>query len=98
MTHIFTTHMQHATNYTDRCGEVDIVGGFEPDALIYADCCGEKRPASDCVVQCYYDGMAVWCAPEKGCKDPQVIAEKRAREFVNRSAAQKKRWATNQNS
>lgn len=93
MTHIYTAQMQPATNFIDRCSEVEIVGGFEPNLMIFTDCCNKKRPAKDCVVQCYYDGFRVWCAPEKGCKDPQWIAEKKAREFANRSAGQKKRWA-----
>lgn len=93
MAHIYTESMQPATSFIDQCGEVEIVGGFAPDLLIFTECCNQKRPAKDCVVQCFYDGMPVWCAPGKGCKDPQVIAEKRAREFANRSAGQKMRWA-----
>ncbi len=93
MLHIYTAKFQSATDYLDQCGEVEFRGGFEPEKLIYADCCGKQRPAKDCVVQCYYDGQSIWCAPEKGCKDPQVIAAKKAREFANRSAGQKARWA-----
>jgi hypothetical protein len=67
--------------------------GYTPEKLIYAHCCGKQRPAKDCLVQCYYDGLSIWCAPEKGCKDPQMIAERKAREFANRSKAQKARFA-----
>ena len=93
MIHIYTETMQPATNFIDRCGEVEFSGGFDPEKRIYTHCCGEKSPAKDCVVQCYYDGLRCWCAPGKGCKDPKVIEEKIAKEFRNRSAGQKARWA-----
>ena len=35
--------------------------------------------------------------PDKGCRDTQVIAERKAREFANRSAGQKRRWAKSSN-
>lgn len=93
MLHIYTETMQPATGWTDTHSGEPIQMGFEPEKLIYTDCCGKQRPAKDCMVQCYYDGLSIWCAPEKGCKDPQVIAEKKAKEFANRSAGQKARWA-----
>ena len=45
------------------------------------------------VVQCYYDGMDIWCAPGHGCKNPQVIANKRRKEHMNRSRGQQRRYA-----
>lgn len=91
MLHVYTETMQPATNWVDTHSGEPIHMGLEPEQLVYTDCCKRRRPAKDCVVQCYYDGLAVWCAPEKGCKDPQVIAERKAREFANRSAGQKRR-------
>ena len=88
MTHIYTANTQPATGWIDQCGEVEIRGGFDAGEMIRCGCCGKKRPAEDCVVQCYYDGMSVWCAHGKGCKDPLVIAAKKAREFCNRKAGQ----------
>lgn len=93
MLHIYTEAMQPATGWTDTHSGEPMQMGFEPEKLIYAHCCGKQRPAKDCVVQSYYDGLSIWCAPDKGCKDPQVIAAKKAREFANRSAGQKARWA-----
>ena len=91
--HIYTKIMQPATAWVDNNSSKPIHGGFEPDVLIYTDCCNKKRPAKDCVVQTYYDGIMIWCDHDKGCKDPATIAAKKAKEFANRSAAQKKRWA-----
>jgi hypothetical protein len=93
MLHIYTETMQPATGWMDTHSGEPMQMGFEPEKLIYTHCCGKQRPAKDCVVQCYYDGLSIWCAPEKGCKDPQVIAARKAREFANRSAGQKARWA-----
>lgn len=92
MLHIYTTKMQPATGWTDWNGDEPVAMGFEPDRLIYTECCHKQRKAEDCVVQCYYDGLRVWCAPDRGCQDPQFIAEKKARAFRNRSEGQKKRW------
>ncbi|MCR4319730.1 MAG: hypothetical protein NUV74_05265 [Candidatus Brocadiaceae bacterium] len=93
MLHIYTANMQPATDYLDWCGEVEFRGGFEPEKRIYTDCCGKKRKAKDCVVQCYYDGLGVWCAEGRGCKNPQTIAAKRWREHMKRSHAQQARRA-----
>ena len=92
MLHIYTESMQPATGWTDVHSGEPMVLGFEPEELIYTDCCRQKRPAKDCMVQSYYDGIRIWCAPKKGCKDPQFIAAKKAKEFANRSAGQKARW------
>ena len=78
MLHIYTETMQPATGWIDTHSGEPMQMGYEPEKLIYTDCCGQRRPAKDCMVQCYYDGLSVWCAPEKGCKDPQVIEEKKA--------------------
>jgi hypothetical protein len=95
--HIYTPKMQPATSFVDECGAFQVHSGFDPDELIYCRCCNKKHPAKDCVVQCYYDGMSIWCAPGKGCKDLRVIAVKKAKEFSNRSAGQKRRWANYEN-
>lgn len=93
MLHIYTETIQPATSWIDTNSSKPIKMGFEPERLIYTECCRKRRPAKDCLVQSYYDGLSIWCAPEKGCNDPQVIAERKAREFANRSAGQKVRWA-----
>ena len=92
MLHIYTESMQPATGWTDVHSGEPMQMGFEPDKLIVTNCCFEKRPAKDCMVQSYYDGLRIWCAADKGCKDPQLIAAKKAKEFANRSAGQKARW------
>lgn len=92
MLHIYTANGQPATNYIDRCGEVEFNSGFKPEAKTYTECCGKKRLAKNCVVQCYYDGLRVWCAEGHGCKNPQTIALKRRKEHMNRSRGQQKRW------
>ena len=97
MTHIHTEKMQPATGWIDTHSGVPMQMGYPPETLIYAHCCGKQRQAKDCVVQCYYDGLSVWCAQEKGCKDPQAIAARKTLEFANRSAAQKARWAKGSN-
>ncbi len=91
--HIYTERLQPATGWKNTHSGEPIQMGFEPENLIYSHCCGKKRPAKDCVVQCFYDELRIWCAPDRGCKDPQVIVEKKARVFANRSAGQKARWA-----
>lgn len=93
MLHIYRTNAQPATNWTDTHSGEPMQMGWEPDRLLWCCCCGRQHPASDCVVYSYYDGPMVYCADGRGCKDPQVIAAKKAREFANRSAAQKARWA-----
>lgn len=91
MLHLYTTSKQLATAWTDHCGEVPLSGGWKPDDMILTECCGKKRKAKNCVVQCYYDGLCVWCADGKGCKHPQAIARKRWNEHMNRSRSQQAR-------
>lgn len=91
--HICTEAMQPATSWTDTHSEEPMPMSFEPEKMLRTVCCGRQLPAKDCVVQSCYDGLLVWCAPGKGCKDPQVIAEWTALRFANRSAGQKRRWA-----
>lgn len=91
MLHIYTASIQPATSYVDDCGGVIFRGGFLPEKKIYARCCGKKRSAKNCVVQCFYDGMNIWCAEGSGCKHPQAIARKRRQAHMNRSRAQQAR-------
>ena len=93
MLHIYSAKMQPATAYLDQCGEVEIRGGWKPDEMIRSECCGKLRPAKNCAVQCYYDGMRVWCADGHGCKHQQAIARKRRQEHMARSRAQQARRA-----
>ena len=88
MTHIYTANTQPATGWIDQCGEVEIRGGFDAGEMIRCGCCDKKRPAEDCVVQCYYDGMSVWCAEGKGCKSHAEIEQKRLIAHGNRSRGQ----------
>ena len=91
--HIYSPALQPATGWIDTHSGEPMKMGFEPEQLIYTGCCRKQRPAKDCVVQSCYDGLNVWCAPEKGCKDPQVVAAKKAKAFAARSAGQRARWA-----
>lgn len=87
--HIYLTKPQPASDWTDAGMQL----GFPPETLLWCKCCGQRRPAKDCQVYAYYDGPMIFCAADRGCKDPQLIAAKRAQEFANRSAAQKARYA-----
>src|SRR3990167_8346669 len=91
MLHLYTAAKQPATAWTDQCGEIPLSGGWKPDDMIWAECCGKKRKAKNCVVQCYYDGLRVWCAEGCGCKHPQSIARKRWNKHMNRSRSQQAR-------
>ncbi len=88
MLHIYTAPAQPATAWVDSHSAEPMQMGWAPDDLLWCSCCGQQRRAADCVVHSYYDDPMVYCAP-----DPQVIAEKKAREFSSRSAGQQSRWA-----
>ena len=92
MISIFRETLQDATNYIDVHSNEPMKCGFDPDDLIYTNCCQEKRQAKYCVVQCYYDSLAIWCKKGNGCKDPAIIEAKKQQEFKNRSEGQKRRW------
>jgi len=91
--HVYTAPLQPATGFNDYTFEPPMEFSFKPRKLVFARCCGRRRLAQNCVVQCYYDGMDVWCARGKGCKSEKGKEAKRSREFRNRSRAQKARWA-----
>jgi hypothetical protein len=93
MLHIYRTNVQPATDWMDMNSSEPIQMSWPPETLLWCCCCGKQHPASGCVVYSYYDGPMIYCADWHGCKDPQVIAEKRSREFRNRSVGQKARWA-----
>ena len=66
--HIFRANAVPLTkSYRDPVLGVRIKGA-KPRSLAYARCCKRRRQARNCVVQYYYDGVYVWCAPGKGCK------------------------------
>jgi len=92
--HIYTASIQPATAFTDHNLDPPYESGFAPSKILWAECCGKRHRAINLVVQCFYDGLRVWCAPGKGCKDPSVIAAAERRRFRNRSRAQKRRWQT----
>jgi len=91
--HIYRAPSQPATGFKDYTFGPPMAFSFKPRKLIFARCCGRRRLAQNCVVQCYYDGMDLWCAPGKGCKSEKEKGAKRSREFRNRSRAQKARRA-----
>ena len=93
MLHIYRVETQPATDWIDTNTGEPRQMGWAPDELIYARCCNKQRPAKDCVVQSSYSVLDIWCAAEKGCNAPEVIAAKKALAFANRSAGQKARWA-----
>lgn len=98
MLHIYTANLQLATKYIDNTFEQPYEYTNKPNRLIYARCCGKKRPAKNLVVQCYYADTPYWCAEGKGCKSEKLISAKKRKEFRNRSFGQKARWANVMNS
>lgn len=91
--HIYTAKHQPATCWTDHCGPEPFTVHWSAGRLLRCHCCYQLHRAANCVVQCFYDGLRVWCAPDKGCKSPAVKAARIRREFRNRSRGQKRRWA-----
>ena len=89
--HIYTRPHQPATCWTDHNGPFTI--RWAPRKLVRCQSCWQRRRAENCVVQAYYDHVAVWCAPDRGCHDPAVIAARERAMFRRRSAGQRKRWA-----
>jgi hypothetical protein len=90
--HVYSAPAQPATNYVWDVDGVEHKGGYHQDELLWCSCCNKQHVAADCVVRVYYDGKEAFCAKGKGCKDPEVIAAKKAKEFKNRSEGQKLRW------
>ena len=87
--HIYSESMQPATRWVDiHSGDTH---NWPANTPLFAHCCNKLRTAKSCVVQAYYDQLAIWCAPGKGCKSKKEIAAKAKREFTNRSSAQKAR-------
>lgn len=91
--HILMGVTQPATEF-----DIDVEGivhtlRLAPDEPIWCRCCGCRRPASDAVVQVFYDDIRAYCADGRGCKDVRLIAAKKAAQFARRSAGQKRRWA-----
>jgi len=91
--HIYTAALQPATQFTDNTMDEPWHAGYSVGKLLRCECCNNRHPARDVVVQCFYDGWRFWCAPKRGCKNPRLIEAKRRREFRNRSQGQKRRWA-----
>ena len=97
MIHFYAPELQPATGWIDTHSGEPMHFGFPPEALIYTNCCNKKRMAKDCMAQCCYDGLNIFCAPGHGCKDQAEICAKKSLEFANRSAAQRARWKKNGN-
>ena len=91
--HIYAEPMQPATRYIDSHFDPPMTFVCPPDRLLLCHSCGKLRQARNCVVQVYYDGLSVWCAPGKGCKDPKVIEKRERLMRQRRSDGQKRRWA-----
>ena len=92
--HLFVEKFQPATHWVDDNFDPPMHFNWPGNRLLWARCCEQRRPAKNCVVQAYYDGLSVWCAKDKGCRNPKVIKAKRQREFRHRSLGQKRRWGT----
>jgi hypothetical protein len=91
--HIYVAAGQPATAYVDDSFDPPMEGGYPADKMIFCDGCDECWPASQMVVQCYYDGRRFWCANGHGCKDSARIAAHKERTRYRRSEAQKMRHA-----
>lgn len=91
--HIYAAAMQPLTSYADSSFDPPMLFTTPAGRLVYCECCGKRRFARDVVVQCFYDGHRLWCAPGRGCKNPKLIDAKHRCEFRNRSRGQKRRWA-----
>lgn len=91
--HVYTASTQPLTGFVDHNFDPPVHRGFPGGRLVYCECCGKRRFARDVVVQCYYDGWRLWCAPDRGCQRPALLEAARRREFRNRSRGQKRRWA-----
>ena len=65
--HIYTAPKQPATRWVDSNLDPPRVIEWPAHRLVFAYCCGKRRLAKNCVVQSYYDGVYIWCAPERGC-------------------------------
>jgi hypothetical protein len=91
--HIYTSPMQPLTKYVDHTFDPPWECSTPGGRLVYCECCRKRRFARDVVIQCYYDGARLWCAPGRGCNNPKLAEAKRRREFKNRSRGQKRRWA-----
>lgn len=90
--HIYSAKNQKATRYYDGNGSKPMTFTNKPKRLLWVGCCNRKRRAENCIVQCYYDYTAYWCAPGCGCKSAREIKAKRNKEFRNRSRAAKLGW------
>lgn len=93
MLHIYWAGQQPATAFSDKTFDPPMAGGYPADKMIFCDSCDECWPASQMVVQCYYDGRRFWCAPGHGCKDPARVEAHRERIRARRSYAQRMRHA-----
>lgn len=90
--HIYTAKGQPATRYMDEVAGRRMIFRRPPKSLLWCHACYQRRRAENCVVQVYYDYVAVWCAPGKGCKDPEAIAKAERRKTRNRRLGQLRRW------
>ena len=91
--HLYRAVGQPATAFSDETFDPPMAGGYPADKMLFCDSCDECWPASQMVVQCYYDGRRFWCAPGHGCRDEARIAAHKERTRLRRSWAQKERHA-----
>jgi len=89
--HFYSAPLQPATGRVVFDDEGHWFNGWPGNRLLWCGCCRKRRLAKNCVVQSYYDGLYIWCAPEKGCNSEREIKAKRNKEFRNRSRAQRAR-------
>ena len=90
--HVYTEAFQPATHWFNGHGAFPMEFNWPRNRLLRCGCCRKRRPAKNCMVQSYYDGLDVWCTPGKGCKAPAVTAARARQESRNRSAGQIRRW------
>lgn len=96
MLHIYRSPGQSLTS-VQRCPW--IARGFKlpalpPNRLVWARCCGQRRPAKNCFVQHYYDTSLICCSAGKGCKHPDVVARQKRRLAMARSRGAAAGWRT----
>ncbi len=68
--HVYRGLDQPATRFCD----VELSHGrrcwfrYPGGRLLFATCCGRRRPAKNLRVRVYYDVIQAFCAPGKGCQ------------------------------
>lgn len=91
--HVYSAVKNDAHDYMDTTFDPPLHFTMDPATMLFCHKCDECWPASQMVVQCYYDGRNYWCKPGHGCKDVARMDAHRERTRLRRSWAQKERHA-----